>query len=92
MRIHELMRNEDTYGCQEKSYPGDIVPKRNRTQIEWVRFLQRYRTLFIQYYFVVYCTVDKNTNALFKFIKYFKTCKYFSSKVMVHNIRYIKSQ
>ena len=28
----------------EKSYPGEIVPKRNRTQIEWVRFLQRNRT------------------------------------------------
>ena len=87
------------FGCQEKSYQGEIVPKRNRTQIEWerflqksypgydftrdivprVRFLQRYRTLFIQYYFVVYCTVEKYTYALFKFIKYFKTCKYFSS-------------
>ena len=29
----------------EKSYPGEIVPKRNRTQIEWVRFLWRNRTL-----------------------------------------------
>ena len=33
------------YRCQEKSYPGEIVPKRNRTQIEWVRFLQRNCTL-----------------------------------------------
>ena len=32
-------------GCQEKSYPGEIVPKRNRTQIKWVRFLWRNRTL-----------------------------------------------
>ena len=32
-------------GCQKKSYPGEIVPKRNRTQIEWVRFLRRNRTL-----------------------------------------------
>ena len=31
-------------GLLEKSYPGEIVPKRNRTQIEWVRFHQRYRT------------------------------------------------
>ena len=80
-----------------KSYPREIVPKLNgydftRDIVPRVRFLQRYRTLFIQYYFVVYCTVEKYTYALFKFIKYFKTCKYFSSKVMVHNIRYIKSQ
>ena len=31
--------------CQEKSYPGEIVPKRNRTQHEWVRFLWKNRTL-----------------------------------------------
>ena len=70
----------------EKSYPGydfsgDIVPR--------VRFLQRYRTLFLQYFFDVYWTVEKNTYALFKFIKCFKTCMYFSSKIIVQNIRYI---
>ena len=31
--------------CQEKSYPGEIIPKRNRTQLEWVRFLWRNCTL-----------------------------------------------
>ena len=56
---------------QEKSYPGEIVPKRNRTQLEWVRFHQRYRTqgtispeisyLFVRYNFDVYCTVEKYT-------------------------------
>ena len=48
----------------------DIVPR--------VRFLQRYRTLILQYYFDVYCTVEKYSYALFKFIKYFKTYMYFS--------------
>ena len=31
--------------CQEKSYPGEIVSKRNRTQHKWVRFLWKNRTL-----------------------------------------------
>ena len=68
---------------QEKSYPREIVPNFNgynftRDIVPRVRFLQRYRTLILQYYFDIYCTVEKYTYALFKFIKYFKTCMYFS--------------
>ena len=67
-----------TMRCQEKSYPGEIVPKRNRTQLEWVRFLQNtlgtisheisypgynfFRDIvpfFLQFYFDIYCTVEK---------------------------------
>ena len=40
-----FLKNTYRYWLLEKSYPGEIVPKRNRTQIEWVRFLWKNRTL-----------------------------------------------
>ena len=88
-----------------KKVSGEIVPRRNctqrnRTQLEWVRFLWRYGTLgtvspdisypgynfsrdIVPYFYnvtFVYCPVEKYTYTygLFKFIKYFKTCMYFS--------------